>query len=842
MHQLNTEEVKALRAISNAAQVAQADADTDEGVNDDIAVVNDALKALEEQMPQLAKEAAGEATRLCKDELSADISTMNEGLGLLRKQVEALHSVSLESTPANDAPTAAELPSADTIAVTEQVNSLREEVEVLRAASLETTELHQLNTEEVKALRAAQQDVATSQAIEASESLAEQTAADEASASLANKVFYVADDLAAMKDTLREQQQALEGQRQLLESMGNLQVDEVTALEQRVAHQIGQRTEQQDEVQASLEKVTMLAKQCGQWATNSSDVMDQIRQQLALVTNQQDVLCMPLLKKLAENEQKFSVDFAQLQDGHAASHTELQALQLEHQQTAERASERRRDELALLNQAMQAIELQLESVAKQHELAASQQDEKVDRVVDGLKAEQKRAEHEHEVLQLTVSHQLEDLAEHNQEIEELRARATALEGQALHGEEEFTRQQAESSLVNDAILALNEQLESDSDKIHALLDEKVVAVQGRVEEVHGALKQQLGQQDSAQNEKATIAAYVMHTKAAIFKGWASSTHKARQRTNSERLAIHRIANLGVACTFSPWLAAARLRREQVYQQMLTTQSAEVGERVQSIAESALGLHQQHEERVQAELSGIQTALSESGTVLETWHAAATSANEAIGTELAALKLEVGEAAASTEQRAEEIERAVEELSQTAAAAAESTAAVAAATHAAATSANEAIGTELVALKLKVGEAAASTEQRAGEIERAVEELSATVDSHAMTKTEEVSLINDAIQVLESQIVGASHELSAKIEDVESKCDDALERRATQDAADLRAEFEEEIEHVEVTLREEFVTVQVRVDGFGRDMNRLQRGATGSRTGSRTGSDLRDGTN
>ena len=54
--------------------------------------------------------------------------------------------------------------------------------------------------------------------------------------------------------------------------------------------------------------------------------------------------------------------------------------------------------------------------------------------------------------------------------------------------------------------------------------------------------------------------------------------------------------------------AARVRREQVYQQALQAQGAELGQRVQSVAENALGLVQQHEEGVRGHLDEHGAAL------------------------------------------------------------------------------------------------------------------------------------------------------------------------------------------------------------------------------------------
>ena len=79
-------------------------------------------------------------------------------------------------------------------------------------------------------------------------------------------------------------------------------------------------------------------------------------------------------------------------------------------------------------------------------------------------------------------------------------------------------------------------------------------------------------------------------------------------------------------------------------------------------------------------------------------------------------------------------------------------------------------------------------------------------AHAtMQKTGEMVLINDALAEIDQLIKAAEH----------GKPDD---ERALADR--LRAELQEELEHVEVTLREEFVSVQLQVDGLGREVARL----------------------
>lgn len=80
-------------------------------------------------------------------------------------------------------------------------------------------------------------------------------------------------------------------------------------------------------------------------------------------------------------------------------------------------------------------------------------------------------------------------------------------------------------------------------------------------------------------------------------------------------------------------------------------------------------------------------------------------------------------------------------------------------------------------------------------------------AHAtMQKTGEMVLINDALAEIDQLIKISEH----------GKPDD---ERALGDR--LRAELQEELEHVEVTLREEFVSVQLQVDGLGREVARLQ---------------------
>ena len=76
----------------------------------------------------------------------------------------------------------------------------------------------------------------------------------------------------------------------------------------------------------------------------------------------------------------------------------------------------------------------------------------------------------------------------------------------------------------------------------------------------------------------------------------------------------------------------------------------------------------------------------------------------------------------------------------------------------------------------------------------------------MQKTGEMVLVNDALAEIDELIKSVGQ---TKPE----------QQRALADQ--LRAELQEELEHVEVTLREEFVAVQLQVDKLDREMSRLR---------------------
>ena len=76
----------------------------------------------------------------------------------------------------------------------------------------------------------------------------------------------------------------------------------------------------------------------------------------------------------------------------------------------------------------------------------------------------------------------------------------------------------------------------------------------------------------------------------------------------------------------------------------------------------------------------------------------------------------------------------------------------------------------------------------------------------MQKTGEMVLVNDALAEIDELIKSVGQ---TKPEQQRALCDQ------------LRAELQEELEHVEVTLREEFVAVQLQVDKLDREMSRLR---------------------
>jgi BMFP domain-containing protein YqiC len=76
----------------------------------------------------------------------------------------------------------------------------------------------------------------------------------------------------------------------------------------------------------------------------------------------------------------------------------------------------------------------------------------------------------------------------------------------------------------------------------------------------------------------------------------------------------------------------------------------------------------------------------------------------------------------------------------------------------------------------------------------------------MQKTGEMVLVNDAL---------------AEIDELIKASDQARPERQRELGDQLRMELQEELEHMEVTLREEFVAVQLQVDKLGREMSRLR---------------------
>ena len=89
----------------------------------------------------------------------------------------------------------------------------------------------------------------------------------------------------------------------------------------------------------------------------------------------------------------------------------------------------------------------------------------------------------------------------------------------------------------------------------------------------------------------------------------------------------------------------------------------------------------------------------------------------------------------------------------------------------------------------------------------------------MQKTGEMVLINDALAEIDVRL-SKNPELASRLTQAEA----AIAAAAAGEAAlgdQLRAELQEELEHVEVTLREEFVAVQLQVDTLGREVSRLR---------------------
>ena len=723
----------------------------------------------------------------------------------------------------------------------------------------------------------------------------------------------------------------------------------VQSLRDQLEEKEKEKEDQQSHSQL-LDKVVEAAQHHVQRTENSEQVLEKLWQWVADMQEQQDTVCLPLLSKLARAEEKISAQLADqeaklseaessfqdaaphgagVSDIVAQSGALLQEVRNAHKEDAGRHLEH----MALVDDALRALEEQVQEGAQQMRELGDKRDQAIeslaktvqelqetsrsdagsdslreavaavsDQVYASVVPLMKRLAESEQGLSADVStHQsalqmlesrqgdlLDKIGEAGVSVEELRTQWSGLQQLALDHAEHKERRDAEMALINDAIRELEEStqathrdfeqtlgslsqaVETGSSLTGATAQDDMASELAKISVVKDDLRSELEEIKSRQEEhdqrlakeidlinkalqvherdiaeSSAAAASAAQSSAAAAASAARSLSPAAEDGEGETSA--RSIEEGVPPMLEPadetepevgvqgsrpWTpsvddaevtppsppALEPPAAEQSSPNSFTTKMAALPQRVDTVEGSleALGerlnqvqaavelvassaeersrneedLAKQKSDQVEEVVLKLQQRASELSNALHTLQTEKQTDSERREQDTEELRARAEHLSAQLEQQASAQTERLALVEKTLAAQADDLGAVAAGVQAAGTSPDSpGLGDAVAALQAQTAQ------------------ISLDLAHATMQKTGEMVLINDALAEIDELIKSADQSRPG-------------EQRALGDQ--LRTELQEELEHVEVTLREEFVAVQLQVDRLGREMSRISR--------------------